>query len=275
MDIRLYASVLWRFKWLVVLGFLLATALSVLSFAHVSKDGIGYRDSQLWSSKTRLGVTQKGFPWGRLLASESANDAKVPTNSRTGTEFPLADPNRLNTLAVLYAELATSDPVRAQIERMGAIRLCARDGEATGRQVTSARCGRVVATPVVAGQSQIMLPLIDLTAITTSPGSAVALAQQSSEAFSKYMRDQQEANQVPVSDRVIVQQLVRPQAAEIYQGRSKTMPIVVFLGVMFAIVGLSFLLENLRPRPLGALTPDSAVRDGVQGEIPGEARRTA
>ena len=32
------------------------------------------------------------------------------------------------------------------------------------------------------------------------------------------------------------------------EGRSKTIPIVVFLTVMLAFVGLAFILENLRPR---------------------------
>ena len=40
---------------------------------------------------------------------------------------------------------------------------------------------------------------------------------------------------------------MRPRGAEIFQPRSKTMPIVIFLAVMFATVGLAFLLENLRP----------------------------
>ncbi len=41
---------------------------------------------------------------------------------------------------------------------------------------------------------------------------------------------------------------MRPRGAEIFRPRSKTMPIVIFLAVMFATVGLAFLLENLRPR---------------------------
>ena len=36
-----------------------------------------------------------------------------------------------------------------------------------------------------------------------------------------------------------------PRRAEIFRPRSKTMPIVIFLAVMFATVGLAFLLENV------------------------------
>ena len=47
---------------------------------------------------------------------------------------------------------------------------------------------------------------------------------------------------------MVLEQVLRPRNAEIFQPRSKTMPIVIFLAVMFATVGLAFLLENLRPR---------------------------
>jgi hypothetical protein len=39
-----------------------------------------------------------------------------------------------------------------------------------------------------------------------------------------------------------------PEKAVIFKGRSKTMPILVFVLVMVATMGLAFLLENLRPR---------------------------
>ena len=42
--------------------------------------------------------------------------------------------------------------------------------------------------------------------------------------------------------------------------RSKTMPIVIFLAVMFATMSLVFVLENLRPRP----AEDAAVVPIVQ-----------
>ena len=65
MDFQLYGRVIWRFRLLVVVGFLVASAFAVLSVARVSSDGVSYRQQELWSSTTRLGVTQVGFPWGR------------------------------------------------------------------------------------------------------------------------------------------------------------------------------------------------------------------
>jgi hypothetical protein len=142
--------------------------------------------------------------------------------------IPIADPNRLNALTVLYSELATSDDVRALIRKDGPL------------------LGRIIAQPVVVGETRNLLPLIDLIAISTSPRQALELAQRGARAFTAYLREQQRVNEVPVGDRVVVQQLMRPRTATIFRSRSVTMPIVVFLAVMFATVALAFVLENLR-----------------------------
>jgi hypothetical protein len=172
-------------------------------------------------------------------------------------------------LAVLYAELATSDPVRNLMKLDGAIPLCDRRGVGGLGEPATDRCGRIVATPVVVGDNRVALPLLDLMAIATSPRAAVDLAQRSANAFGTYIREQQRANDVPLTDRVVVQQLVRPLPPRVFQPRSKTMPIVVFLAVMFATVGLAFLLENARPRG-----PEFAANPEVTG-AQSTARRTA
>lgn len=263
MDFGLYARVLWRFKPIVVLGLVLAVALAGLSVVRVSGEGIAYRDAVLWSSSTRIGVTQQGFPWGRLLAQE-----QTPGEAAQNLGIPQADPNRLNTLAVLYAELATSDPVRDLLEVEGAIPLCDQvPGGATGSGSTD-RCGKIVANPVVVGDNRVALPLVDLMAIAPSPAAALDLAQKSADAFRTFIREQQKANDVPSSDRVVVQQLVRPNPPKVFQPRSKTLPIVVFLAVMFATVGIAFLLENVRPRGRQSAEP-------ADPALPSTARRTA
>lgn len=243
MDFPLYSRVLWRFRFLVAVGVALAAALAVLSYAEVGRDGLRPRQPELWSSTTRVGVTQSGFPWGRLLA-ESAEP-------RTGSGgIPVADPNRLNTLAVLYAELATSDDVRRRLLEDGPLR------------------GKITAAPVVVGDSRVMLPLVDVTAIATTRRGARVLAQRAANALMAHIRAEQAANRVPRADRVVLEQVFQPRPARLYQPRSKTLPILIFVVVLFATVAVAFLLENLRPRrpaeDAAALEPDVA-----------EARRTA
>ena len=114
-DFQLYARVLWRFRLLVVCGLLLATTLALLSVVRVSPDGLKYRQTELWSSTTRLIVTQQGFPWGRLLAEDPSLSAEAAAQPRDSARRP--EPAQQS--AVLYAELATSDPVRKLMRRDG------------------------------------------------------------------------------------------------------------------------------------------------------------
>lgn len=225
MDFRLYARVLWRFRLFVACGFLLATVLAALSILRISSDGVSYRQTELFASTARVGVTQSGFPWGRLFAQEPTED-----NQPQDLGIPVADPNRLNNLAVLYAELAMSDRVRRIVRVEGPLR------------------GQIIATPLVRGDNRIMLPLIDLTAIADTRRGAMALASRTAKALETHVREQQAANEVPPADRVVIEEVMRPKGAVVYQPRSKTMPIVVFLAVMLAVSGIAFLLENVRPR---------------------------
>lgn len=237
MDFQLYARVLWRFRVLVVCGVLLASTLALLSVVQVSADGLKYRQKELWSSTMRVGVTQKGFPWGRLFALEPTQTGEANPNSQD-PGIPVADPNRLNNLAVLYAELAMSDQVRTLM-----------------RQEGGPVAGKIIATPLVRGEARIPLPLIDVTAIAISPVSAIKLAKRNASALGAYVRQQQRENSVPASDRVVVEPIMSPRRATVYQPRSKTIPIVVFLAVMLGTCGIAFLLENVRPRPS---EPDAA-----------------
>jgi hypothetical protein len=232
MDFKLYSRVLWRFKLLVALGFVIAVALAVLATVRVTPHGVTYRQSQLWSSGARLLVTQQGFPEGRLFAQTPVTVGQAPpaADSSARKGIPVADPNRFNALAILYADLATSDPVRALMSR--------------GPSVP----GQILATPLRDDQSGTLLPLIDITAISITPQSAIALAQRNVSALKTYLEARQRANGVPEADRAVVQTLVEPKGAKLFRPRAKTMPIVVFLAVMFATIALTFILENVRPR---------------------------
>jgi hypothetical protein len=223
-DFQLYGRVLWRFRLIVAAGLILAVAAAGLSVIRVSSSGVSYRQTEVWSSTARLGVTQYGFPWGRLFAQSPV------TGTEGKDQIPVANPDRFNALAVLYAELATSDPVRRLMLRRGVMR------------------GEIIATALRDSESGTQLPLIEMTGLAESPQEAVALTSRGVLALQTYLEEEQRSNGVPALDRVVLQEVVEPTEAEVFQPRSKTMPVVIFLAVMFATVALAFLLENLRPR---------------------------
>ena len=252
MDLRLYFRVLWRFRLLALCGLLLAVSLSFLSYIKVTSDGgspaLTYRDSEQWASYTKLFVTQKGFPWGYSVTPGEEID---PTAPPSGVNLRFADQSRFTNLAILYAQLATSDPVRKIVRESGPVR------------------GTVIAAPVLAlNNPGNPLPIISLAGISTSPAQARALTVRVTSAIQEYLRRQQVFNHIPDSDRIQVQVLEAPGPAQLFQGRSKTLPIVVFLALMTATVALAFILENVRPgaRPVIAPADESSA---------GRARRTA
>jgi hypothetical protein len=216
MDLGLYLRVLARFRVLVAGGAVVALLLAIISLVKVDPSGssfISYRQSEQWVSSTKLFVTEPGFPWGSLRESQSF------------------DPARLTSLAFIYAQLADSDPVKAIVRHQGPIK------------------GHVEISTVPAGpNSDADLPFINIAAFSTSPEAAKALARRQAAAFSTYLRSEQARKGIPPEQRVQLDVVQRPLKAELDKGRSKTLPIVIFLTVMIAVIGLAFLLENMRPR---------------------------
>ncbi len=232
MDLRLYGRVLWRFRVIVLVGFVLAVLLTVLSVARVSFAGgpsLSYRQQETWQATSRIFVTQHGFP---LLRSVYTKVIPVGTQSNgTPNYIPvLSDPGRFSSYSTLYADLATSDAVRALMQRSGPVR------------------GTVAANPVLTNIVGTPLPLVDLQGLAPNPKDATDTAQRATRALTTYIERQQDALGLPASERVVLNVLNQPASATKVGPRSKTRPVVVFLAAMMAVIGLVFVLENLRPR---------------------------
>jgi hypothetical protein len=90
MDIRLYLRVIWRFRFLVLAGLVLALAVAFLGMFRVSSHGVSYRQQKTYGATEILQLKPQG---------------------------PLAgfDPSvNLALLAQIYTTIATTDAVRSQ-----------------------------------------------------------------------------------------------------------------------------------------------------------------
>jgi hypothetical protein len=232
-DLALYLRVLWRFRFLVAAGVLLALVLATLSYARLSFDGakptLAYRQSEQWESLSTLFVTARGFPWGRVEEQlpPGADPSKLPSS-----QAPAIDTGQLSTVAAVYMQLATSDAVLNRVRLTGPIR------------------GRLQVFPVFAGNdsNNAALPMLTLSAISASPETARELALRHMNAFVAFIRSRQGQAAIPEAQRVIVEIVRQPTPAALLEPRKRTRPIVVFLAVLTAVIGLAFVLENLRPR---------------------------
>lgn len=235
MDLQLYLRVLWRFRLLVLVGLLLAFALAFLSHISVAFNGtqptFAYREAQLWESRASLWVTREGFDAGRATLSTEDVAASYPG------------------LAALYANLATSDEVRAIMLQEGPIN------------------GSVTVSTSYDKERRSSLPFVVTSAIATSPDAARTLAGRQMNALIEFIDQQQDAEGIPRNERVVLKVLKRPAPAGIVADRSLTRPMVIFLTVMIAVLGLAFILENLRPR----VRP--VARDDVRAISPRETER--
>jgi len=233
MDLRLYFRVMWRFRWLMAVGFVAGVGLAFLSMVRVSPSGhppLRYRTDQKWVSYSTLFVTQGGFPWGRSTLNVAGSNSSPQPQQKAGAPT-FADPNRFSNLAVLYSNLATSDPVRELMLKTGPIH------------------GEIEAAPVIMDQGWgATLPLISIAAIASKPDKAVALNKRATKAFTDFLEIQQANNQISQKDRVLVTLVKRATDAKLLKGRSFTVAIVAFLIVMFLFSGIALIFENLRPR---------------------------
>jgi hypothetical protein len=234
MDLRLFFSVLARFRVVVAIGLLLAVCLALLSYAKISFTGPGptfsHRGDELWASNARLLVTAPGFSLGKDRPSTGEGEAE----------------GRGPGLAAIYSSFVTGDPVRRIMLREGPVK------------------GQITASPLPAAPgSSTLLPIVNITAFSTTVEDALALGRRAAAALRVYVLEQQKANGVPESRRVELRPLNAAFEPKLMEPRSKTMPIVVFLAVMFTVLSIVFLLENLRPRLRAVHEPRVAL-----GEIP-------
>ena len=216
MDLGLFARVIWRFKFVVFGGVFLAIALAALSLAKISfvhgKPTLTYRKALTYESGGTVLITQRGFPWGSLSADASGV-------------------GRLTSLASFYAQLASSDAVKARLH------------------LPAGEAGGVSAKPVVdltTGYG-VALPMIEIVGFSTSSKGAVDIATGATQAFISYVAQRQQAAGISPRDRVVLQVMNPPQFGAVVAPRKKTLPIMIFMLVMSATIGLAFMLENLRP----------------------------
>jgi hypothetical protein len=236
-DLPLYLRVLWRFRLLVALGMLIAIALALLATVRVSATSpyLSYREGKVYSSEARVFVTQQGFPWGyaappTVTTGTPALDAAAAAKLLGSKQF--ADPTRFPSLAVLYAYLAISDPVKRIMLRQGPV------------------LGKVMASPVVSTQSGYgtTLPLVAISGTGQTPRDAELLTIRATNAFKQFLQEQQARNRIPAENRVLLTVITKADPPALVKGRSKTLPVVVFVTVLLGVVGLVFMLENMRPR---------------------------
>jgi hypothetical protein len=214
MDLELYGRVLWRFRLVVGFGLLLAIVLTIFATAKVDFGAgkLTYRAKEQWAAYSQIFVRERKFAYGDV---------------RPGRR----DPSTFAPNAIIIANLANTDAVRQL---------------AFGNKPVP---GTVEAAALTTSPTSTdALPIISIAGLADSAAKAKYLTRNATRGLIRYVRIQDERSAIAPRDRVMLEVIKQPNAAKLLKGRSQTLPIVIFLTVMAAVIGLVFILENLRPR---------------------------
>jgi len=234
MDLDRHLQVLWRFKSIIAVGVILGVLVAALATFKVSLHGVGYRSPEVWTSTSKVLVTQAGFPWGRTVLGASFPGSAATGASAAGAEAPaatFADPTRLSYLSLVYANFLMGDEIRTMLKQIppgaGIVANPLRDGAASNADA---------------------LPIIELATSATKPGDAQRLNVDAIAALRRYLDREQTRSATPKEQRVRLDTIAAPAGAALVEGRKLTAPVAAFLLCVFAAVALAYVLENLRPR---------------------------
>jgi hypothetical protein len=233
MDISRFVKVAWRFKALLAVGLVLATALAAYSAVRVSFKGglkVEHREGQVYLSATSVLVTQAGFPWGRAILDDVITVPSPVEGGKKQVVPRFADPGRYSGLAALYSQLARADEVVRNVKAKTAF-----DDYYDAEVAKSAD-----------GSSS--LPMIFIKGYGPSTEEAKKVANVATDEFRAYLEKQQTENRITPDKRVEVIVTQRASQAEIFQKRSMVRPVMLFLLISMAFLAVAFALENLRPR---------------------------
>ena len=265
MDVRLYARVIWRFKFVMAVGLIIG-----IMGAYMLYEASG---GATYSSHAQVFITQPGFTWGQATnvaagSSAAATGGTSTTsrgngNSALSPYVPGVDPQRLSSLASLYAQLASGTALRSTLPVAYRNMLNPASGTPKATLYTNAVNAAEFATPAI-------LPVVSFSATAPTASAATGLAASATNAFQHLVTSQQ-AGEAPQS-RVVAQLVQTATPGKLTGHKSKSLPILVFLAAVLGAFGLSLLLENTRPRPASGEPMRGRIDPKRRRPIPGTSR---
>jgi capsular polysaccharide biosynthesis protein len=216
MDLVEYGRVVRRQALIVVVGLTVTFALMFISLVRVSGDGMVLRRPPTYQARSTLLVTQAGFPLGQAASPDYQQSADT----------------RMQYLAGLYAELATSETVRRVIEHNGT------------RLALPPESYDV--TQVIEPVNHQALPLIEVVGMTTSEGGAMAIANRVAAGLKRYILVNQNRVRTPKAQRVGLRVVSRADHADVFEGVKLTTPIMLFILGLIVTLASAFARDNLK-----------------------------
>jgi hypothetical protein len=227
-SLGLFGRALWRFRWLLLAGVAVAAVLGILSYYRVSFSGgtpkLTPHATEVWQSNASILLTQNGFPEGGVNGAQNMG--------------------RFIGLAPLYAHIANGTAVQDLMLKHG--------GPLQGTY-------QVLPAADTSYGSVSGLPALTVIGSGDTAAEAVRMTRRATTAFIEYLAQRQTQARIPAGGRVETQILNVPSVPVVIVPRKKTLPIVVFLGVLCATIAIVFALDNARPSAAAQLARPATI----------------
>ncbi|HWH98181.1 MAG TPA: hypothetical protein VNS80_07420 [Pseudolysinimonas sp.] len=235
--------VIGRHRLLLVFGILVALAAAAFTAFKLETGTLEPRTQIEYRASTHILVSDPVS----VFSSRNASQA-VPDGTTAATARDLA------SLTVVYAYLASSDELRAQLEdEIGAL----------GPDEGLSAAQRTTQPTAETNTGTYRLPILDIMGTSPDPARAEEISRTAAKLFEEFAVAQQDAAGVPPESRVQLPVIDKREASAI-DGTNPALPVAaVLIGVLLGFVALIFAVDNARagrrePRVSPAREPVSA-----------------
>ncbi len=228
MEVPTYLRILWKSKWLLLVGAIVAAVAAFFAGFSINNGDIQPRAEQTYRAGTTLLLNGPDQPLYQAVipGQEIQEGVTSPENVD------------LTNRAILYAYLISGQDMRATVE--GQI------GEfADGETLTALRrTTQPGGDEAFAGR--YVLPIVEVVGTATSPERAEQISRTAAQAFEAKVVADQDAAQIDTANRVVLSTIDEKPAAAT-EGSNPAIPVVVtFLGVFLLFVATAYIIAGSR-----------------------------
>lgn len=253
MNLTNMFRVIGRHKVLLTFGILVAVAAALFT-------AFKFETGSLWQSGTLEPRTQIEYRAStHILVSDPVSvfsSRNAPQVVEEGATAPSA--RDLASLTVVYAYLASSDDLLAQVEEQ--VGPLGRDESLTAQQRTTQPTAQT-------NTGTYRLPILDIMGTSPNPARAEEISRTAATLFQEFAEAQQVAADVPPESRVQLPVIDERDALPI-DGTNPALPVVaVGLGVLLGFIALIFAVDNAQTGRRQQAATVSAAREPVPAPV--------
>ncbi|MBB3158949.1 hypothetical protein FHS07_002667 [Microbacterium proteolyticum] len=226
MEIPTYLRVLWRSKWLLVVGAVVAAVAAFFAGFTITNGQVEPRAEQSYRAGTTLLLNGPDQPlYQAVIPGQELQEGQ--------TQPQTVD---LTSRAILYAYLISGQDMRATVESQ--IGTFAEEETLTALRRTTQPAG----DESFAGR--YVLPILEVIGTASTPERAEQISRTAAQTFEAQVVSDQTAAEIPEGNRVLITTIDQKPGAAL-EGSNPAIPVVVtFLGVFLLFVAAAYIIAG-------------------------------